>query len=39
MVKDVATRIAALKRRRRSVAPHDMDKLLMDAGFTRRQKR
>jgi len=37
MVKDLATRVADLKRRRRSVAPHDMDRLLVDAGFTRRQ--
>lgn len=37
MAKDLATRIAELKRRRRSVAPYDMDKLLVNAGFTRRQ--
>jgi predicted RNA binding protein YcfA (HicA-like mRNA interferase family) len=37
MARDLATRIADLKRRRRSVTPHDMDKLLVDAGFTRRQ--
>lgn len=36
MPKDLATRVADLKRRRRSVAPRDMDKLLVDAGFTRR---
>jgi predicted RNA binding protein YcfA (HicA-like mRNA interferase family) len=28
--------VADLKRRRRSVAPNDMHKLLVDAGFTRR---
>jgi predicted RNA binding protein YcfA (HicA-like mRNA interferase family) len=36
MARGLATRIADLKRRRRSVTPHDMDKLLVDAGFTRR---
>src|SRR5262249_32038874 len=37
MDKELAARIADLKRRRRSVAPHDMDKLLVQAGFTHRQ--
>jgi predicted RNA binding protein YcfA (HicA-like mRNA interferase family) len=37
IAKDLATRVANLKQRRRSVAPHDMDRLLVDAGFTRRQ--
>jgi len=37
MTKELAARIADLKRRRRSVAPHEMDKLLLNAGFTRRQ--
>jgi predicted RNA binding protein YcfA (HicA-like mRNA interferase family) len=37
MARDLATRVADLKRRRRSVAPRDMNKLLVDAGFTRRQ--
>jgi predicted RNA binding protein YcfA (HicA-like mRNA interferase family) len=37
MAKDLAARVADLKRRRRSVAPRDMDRLLVDAGFTRRQ--
>ena len=37
MAKDLVSRIAGLKPRRRSVAPSDMDKLLLAAGFTRRQ--
>jgi len=36
MVEDLAGRVADLKRRRRSVAPRDMHKLLLDAGFARR---
>lgn len=37
MAEDFAARIADLKRRRRSVSPHDMDMLLIEAGFTRRR--
>jgi len=37
MAQDLAGRVADLKQRRRSVAPNDMHKLLVEAGFTRRQ--